>query len=213
MANLMNRVRLHRVFLEKALGIHRDKLLPEFAATTFEHWAEREGRVRGPQGAITFEPVVTIPVATGDFSVPGLVADPFAQTLDLDTVSPQHPFFVGTHRITYVLRETMADWFQRNLGHSPGGGWLVPEIPAEWNLEFNHTTKRAVDTRLSGVTAQYLAAASYGPLQATLLPWLDGAKKTSFDKVMKVEAEPLYKLVTNWDSVRPRARQVSPTSR
>ena len=46
MANVMNRVRLHRVFMQAALGIHKDKLLPDFAPTTFERWAEREGRIR-----------------------------------------------------------------------------------------------------------------------------------------------------------------------
>jgi Fe-S oxidoreductase len=45
MANRMNRVRIHRWFMEKLLGIHRDKLLPDFAGSTFERWAEREGRV------------------------------------------------------------------------------------------------------------------------------------------------------------------------
>jgi Fe-S oxidoreductase len=43
-ANVMNRVKLHRLFMEAALGIHRDKLLPDFAATTFERWAEGQGR-------------------------------------------------------------------------------------------------------------------------------------------------------------------------
>jgi glycerol-3-phosphate dehydrogenase subunit C len=51
MANTMNRVRLHRIFMEAALGIHRDKLLPDFAPTTFERWADRQGRVRtDPEG-------------------------------------------------------------------------------------------------------------------------------------------------------------------
>ena len=31
LANVMNRVTLHRWFLRSALGIHRDKLLPDFA--------------------------------------------------------------------------------------------------------------------------------------------------------------------------------------
>ena len=44
-ANAANRVRLHRIFLEKTLGIHRDKLLPDFAQTTFEKWAERSGKI------------------------------------------------------------------------------------------------------------------------------------------------------------------------
>ena len=43
MANVANRNGLHRWFLEKVLGIHRDKLLPDFAGSTFEKWATREG--------------------------------------------------------------------------------------------------------------------------------------------------------------------------
>jgi glycerol-3-phosphate dehydrogenase subunit C len=50
MANVMNRVKLHRLFMEAAVGIHRDKLLPDFAPTTFERWAEQQGRIRGPEG-------------------------------------------------------------------------------------------------------------------------------------------------------------------
>jgi Fe-S oxidoreductase len=46
MANVMNRVRVHRIFMQVALGIHKDKLLPDFAPTTFERWAERNGRIR-----------------------------------------------------------------------------------------------------------------------------------------------------------------------
>jgi Fe-S oxidoreductase len=46
MANVMNRVSLHRAFMQAALGIHKDKLLPDFAPSTFEKWAERNGRVR-----------------------------------------------------------------------------------------------------------------------------------------------------------------------
>jgi glycerol-3-phosphate dehydrogenase subunit C len=40
LANTLNRVGLHRWFMEKLLGVHRDKLLPDFASTTFERWAE-----------------------------------------------------------------------------------------------------------------------------------------------------------------------------
>ncbi|MEM7305761.1 MAG: heterodisulfide reductase-related iron-sulfur binding cluster [Planctomycetota bacterium] len=55
LANVMNRVAAHRWFLEKVLGIHRDKLLPDFASTTFERWAETEGKVRsGPAEAVLF---------------------------------------------------------------------------------------------------------------------------------------------------------------
>lgn len=50
MANVMNRVRLHRWFLEKVLGVHRDKLLPDFASKTFEKWAEKSGRIAEEPG-------------------------------------------------------------------------------------------------------------------------------------------------------------------
>jgi len=49
-ANAANRVRLHRIFLEKTLGIHRDKLLPDFAHTTFEKWADRAGKITDEPG-------------------------------------------------------------------------------------------------------------------------------------------------------------------
>jgi len=50
LANVMNRVSLHRWFLEKVLGIHRDKQLPDFAGTPFETWAYRNGRVHEEPG-------------------------------------------------------------------------------------------------------------------------------------------------------------------
>jgi Fe-S oxidoreductase len=46
MANVMNKVTLHRVFLQAALGIHKDKLLPDFAPTTFEKWADESRRIQ-----------------------------------------------------------------------------------------------------------------------------------------------------------------------
>jgi len=57
LANLGNRVRLHRWFLEKVLGIHRDKLLPAFARSTFERWASRTGRIKPEPGgeAVLFQ--------------------------------------------------------------------------------------------------------------------------------------------------------------
>ncbi|MDP6579289.1 MAG: heterodisulfide reductase-related iron-sulfur binding cluster [Vicinamibacterales bacterium] len=42
LANAANRFRPHRLLMETAVGIHRDKLLPEFASTTFEAWAQRQ---------------------------------------------------------------------------------------------------------------------------------------------------------------------------
>lgn len=50
LANVMNRFPLHRWLMEKMVGIHRHKLLPDFAATTFESWAVAEGRIRTEPG-------------------------------------------------------------------------------------------------------------------------------------------------------------------
>jgi glycerol-3-phosphate dehydrogenase subunit C len=57
LANLANRLRPHRWLLERVLGIHRKKLLPEFARSTFEAWARHTGRVaREPGGeAVLFQ--------------------------------------------------------------------------------------------------------------------------------------------------------------
>jgi Fe-S oxidoreductase len=56
-ANIANRIRVHRIFLEKAVGIHRDKLLPDFSPTTFEKWAERTGKIKDEPGgeAVLFQ--------------------------------------------------------------------------------------------------------------------------------------------------------------
>ena len=48
MANAMNKVPLHRLLMEKVLGIHRDKLLPDFASETFDGWAEKQERTDQP---------------------------------------------------------------------------------------------------------------------------------------------------------------------
>lgn len=57
LANVMNRFPPHRWLLEKMLGIHREKWLPRFAATTFEKWARRAGRITGAPGgeAVLFQ--------------------------------------------------------------------------------------------------------------------------------------------------------------
>jgi glycerol-3-phosphate dehydrogenase subunit C len=51
LANVMNRVRPHRVLREKVLGIHRDKQLPDFASSTFEKWARAQGKEAQQPGA------------------------------------------------------------------------------------------------------------------------------------------------------------------
>ena len=57
LVNVLNHLRAHRVLFEKIAGVHRDKLLPDFARESFEAWAERTGRVkRDPGGeAVLFQ--------------------------------------------------------------------------------------------------------------------------------------------------------------
>jgi len=51
LANVFARVPVFRWFLEKMLGIDRRKVLPRFASTTFERWAESAGKSRYTRGA------------------------------------------------------------------------------------------------------------------------------------------------------------------
>ena len=57
LANLANRSRPLRVLMEKAVGVHRDKLLPDFAAQPFDAWAEESGFVKAEPGgeAVLFQ--------------------------------------------------------------------------------------------------------------------------------------------------------------
>jgi len=50
MANVANRSRPLRVLMEKTIGVHRDKKLPDFAAEAFDAWAEKNGHVRPEPG-------------------------------------------------------------------------------------------------------------------------------------------------------------------
>ncbi len=50
MANLANHSRPLRVLMEKTVGVHRDKLLPDFAAEAFDDWAEKQGYVKAEPG-------------------------------------------------------------------------------------------------------------------------------------------------------------------
>ena len=50
LANKMNRVAAHRWMMEKTLGVHRKKLLPEFAQETFSKWAVAQGLVKPEPG-------------------------------------------------------------------------------------------------------------------------------------------------------------------
>ena len=55
--NVSNRNRVHRWFMEKLVGIHRDKQLPDFAGQSFDRWAAREGLIHEEPGgdAVLFQ--------------------------------------------------------------------------------------------------------------------------------------------------------------
>ena len=57
LANTVNRVSGHRWFMEKVLGIHREKRLADFAQTTFERSAEKTGHMADEPGheAVLFQ--------------------------------------------------------------------------------------------------------------------------------------------------------------
>jgi len=50
LANVANRSRPLRVLMEKAIGVHRDKKLPDFASEPFDAWAEKSGYVKPEPG-------------------------------------------------------------------------------------------------------------------------------------------------------------------
>ncbi len=52
-ANLINRLSIPRWFMEKIVGIHRKKILPDFSFSTFEQWASKFGLIRKNQKAET----------------------------------------------------------------------------------------------------------------------------------------------------------------
>src|SRR5262245_6185243 len=56
-ANFANRIHARRNLLEGSLAIERDKLLPDFALTTFEKWARRAGKIKSQPGgeAVLFQ--------------------------------------------------------------------------------------------------------------------------------------------------------------
>ncbi len=57
LANAANRLKLGRILMEKTVGVHRRKLLPEFASESFETWARKSGRLANPSGceAVLFQ--------------------------------------------------------------------------------------------------------------------------------------------------------------
>ena len=57
LANTLNRVAIHRWFMDKVLGVHPQAHLPEFASASFETWAEKSGKIAERPGldAVLFQ--------------------------------------------------------------------------------------------------------------------------------------------------------------
>ncbi len=55
MANTANRNKIHRYFFEKVVGVHREKLLPDFASKTFEAWAKKENKIKENGEVVLFQ--------------------------------------------------------------------------------------------------------------------------------------------------------------
>jgi hypothetical protein len=93
-----------------------------------------------------------------------------------------------------VKGESIRDWLVRNNAKHPKGNYLTGN-DSERNLEFVAVNGRAtepVDTRLSGTTAQFIAGASYGPLQSTLQIWTNRNKRRLMDPLLSIDQRPIY---------------------
>ena len=55
LANTANRNKIHRYFFEKVVGVHRDKLLPDFAGETFEKWATKNDKIKDEGEVVLFQ--------------------------------------------------------------------------------------------------------------------------------------------------------------
>lgn len=71
LANWANTLRPHRVILEKTVGVHRDKLLPQFARPTFEAWF-RQQTGGAEETASGTHPVVLFVTCFGNYNKPAL---------------------------------------------------------------------------------------------------------------------------------------------
>ena len=105
-------------------------------------------------------------------------------------------------RLTFEPRGmTIAMYFETNLATCSTGGWLMPST-GEPQLEFVQTPDgpRLLDLRLGAVTAQFYAAASYGPLHMTLGQWT-GPNRVALSSVLDVNTSdiPLYRVASDWE--------------
>jgi glycerol-3-phosphate dehydrogenase subunit C len=72
LANVANRTKAHRVLMEKAMGIHRDKQLPDFHRETFEAWRDKTPSSPRADVAASGEEVVLFHTCFVNFNNPGV---------------------------------------------------------------------------------------------------------------------------------------------
>ncbi len=89
LANFGSRNRAQRVMMEKVLGVHRDKKLPEFAGETFEKWVARNGLPKAPENPSA--KVVLFPTCFVNYynTGPGLAAVKVLEKNRCATVCPK----------------------------------------------------------------------------------------------------------------------------
>ncbi|MFT4572344.1 MAG: glycerol-3-phosphate dehydrogenase subunit C [Hyphomicrobiaceae bacterium] len=71
-SNVANRTKAHRVLMEKSMGIHRDKQLPEFHRETFEKWRSKHADAPRVDAAASGEEVVLFHTCFVNFNNPGV---------------------------------------------------------------------------------------------------------------------------------------------
>lgn len=100
----------------------------------------------------------------------------------------------------YPRNQTIAQYFEANL-KSKGTGFFGTD--SERSLELRQsddgTFSRLVDNRFYHTTAQYYAAASYGPIQMTLQRYEDKDQRVPFDEVLNADGRSLSDLTSDWN--------------
>jgi hypothetical protein len=79
-------------------------------------------------------------------------------------------------RTSYQANDTIGEWLERTIRDRPAGLFLTgtkSERMIEFELTGTGPRNRVIDGRFHRATAQYLAAGSFGALQATLFDWYD----------------------------------------
>ena len=90
LANRANAVRFHRIAMEKMVGIHRDKKLPDFHSETFEKWlASRPGN-QEPRSAATDNVVALFHTCFVNYNDPQIGKDA-VDVLERSDVNLLHP--------------------------------------------------------------------------------------------------------------------------